>query len=124
MIGLDSLTRPALLRIVGAFGWSRWIVEPGRSLERAPELFSGYLKCRRAIRIQRTVLSLDVDFRHEPVSASHDGLQILRLRRIVLQGPADLSDRGIDALLDVDEDILAPQFAGDLLPRHKLAMLF
>ena len=31
---------------------------------------------------------------------------------------------GIDSLLDVDEDVLAPQFAGDLLSRHQLAMVF
>src|SRR5438552_17240964 len=105
MIGLDSLMHKLLLRIVWGFRWCLWITEPSRSQERAPELFSGYLEFLPVVRSGR--VPLDADFRHEPVATSHDGLQVLRLGGIVVKGHADFADRGIDSLLDVDEDVLS-----------------
>ena len=50
--------------------------------------------------------------RNETVAAPNHRLEILGLVYVILEGSADFADRGIDSLLDIDEHILAPQFAG------------
>src|SRR5208337_2310347 len=58
--------------------------------------------------------------RDEAIAPANYGLQILRFGGVVTQGASDLAYGGIDSLLDIDEHILAPQFAGDLLARDQL----
>jgi hypothetical protein len=45
---------------------------------------------------------------HEAVTFADNGLQKSRLIRVVAQDEADLSNGCVDALLGVEEDILAP----------------
>src|ERR1700739_4882264 len=42
--------------------------------------------------------------------------------RIVVERLAYLTDRRVNPLLHIDENILAPEFAGDLLARHQLSV--
>src|SRR5579872_7084208 len=60
----------------------------------------------------------------ETIAPPYDSLQVLRLAGIVRQGAANFADSGIDPLFDIDEHILAPQCAGDLLARDQLPALF
>src|SRR5258708_10415236 len=62
--------------------------------------------------------------RDEAIASSDYGLQVLWLVGVVRQGAADLADRGIDSLFDVDKHIFAPQLARDLLASDQLAPFF
>ena len=62
-----------------------------------------------------------MNFSYEPVSPADYSLQITRLRGVILQGAANLADCGVDSLLDVDKNIFAPEFVGDLVTREQLS---
>jgi hypothetical protein len=62
-----------------------------------------------------------LDVRDEPVAFSLNGLDESRIIRRVAQSAADLSDHGIDAGVDVDENVSPPQPVDDLLARDELA---
>src|SRR5579863_4388559 len=62
--------------------------------------------------------------RDEAIAPADHSLEVLRLVGIVGQGAANLADGGIDSLFDVDEDVFAPERAGDLLTRDQLPLLF
>ena len=62
-------------------------------------------------------------WRDEPVSPPGDGLHEPGLFSIVLQYLANLADGGIDAVVGVEEDILAPDPLDDLVPGHQLTSL-
>ena len=47
--------------------------------------------------------------RNEAIAPADHRLKILRFVCVVVQGTANLADRRIDSLLNVNEDILAPQ---------------
>ena len=51
---------------------------------------------------------------------SRNGLDEGRFVRRVAKSPANLSNRGVDAGLDVDEDVLAPQPIDDVFAGHQL----
>lgn len=61
--------------------------------------------------------------RHEAVSAPDYCLQKVRLLRVIVESYADLSDRRIDTLLYVDEDVFSPQCVGNLLAENELALI-
>ena len=63
----------------------------------------------------------DVDGRDEPVAAAGDGFDVRRLIGGIAQRLPDLADRRVDAGLDVDEDVRAPQPLGDLGARDELS---
>ena len=61
------------------------------------------------------------NFAAKAVALSHHRLQELRLLRVILQNLADFPDRGVDALLGIQEDLFAPKpfadlFSGDQFP--------
>ena len=58
----------------------------------------------------------------QAISLSDHRLQVLRAVRVVAQGPADLADDGIDAVLCVEHRVGAPQVADDLLTADQLAV--
>ena len=60
----------------------------------------------------------------ETIAPAYHGLQVLWFIGIVRESAADLADRGINSLLYVDEDILAPQVGGDLVTGDELAAIF
>lgn len=62
------------------------------------------------------------DRRDQTVSLALDGLDILRMVRIVAQAMAELADGGIDAVLGVDEDLSRPEPPGDFRARHQAAL--
>src|ERR1700689_4614401 len=62
--------------------------------------------------------------RHKTIAASDNRLQIVRLARVVAEGAANFADRRVDALVDVDENILAPERAGNLLAGYELPFIF
>jgi hypothetical protein len=66
---------------------------------------------------------LQADFAHEAIAFADDRLQKLRLYRIIVKRHANFADRGIDALLDVDENIFAPQNVGNLFACDQLALV-
>ena len=63
----------------------------------------------------------DVDGRDEPVAATGDGFDVRRPIGGVAQRLPDLADRGVDAGLDVDEDVRPPEPLGDLGARDELS---
>ena len=48
----------------------------------------------------------------------------MRLASVVAEGAANFADRGVDALVNVDENILAPERRGDLLAGYELPFIF
>src|SRR5664280_1089603 len=58
--------------------------------------------------------------RSKAVPLAHHGCYEARLLRVVPQRQADLADCGVDAVNDIDEDVLAPQALGDLFARDQL----
>src|SRR5580698_10038456 len=97
-----------------------WI-QAGGSHNGATELFRGNSKCFAHCRIAGIFLGSGRD---EAIAPSDHSLQVLRLVNIVCQGSANLADGGINSLFDVDEDVFAPQFVGDLLAGDQLPPLF
>lgn len=58
----------------------------------------------------------------EAIAAADDGVKIVRLVGIVGESAADLANRGIDSLFDIDEHIFAaPQLGGDLAAGNQLS---
>ena len=57
----------------------------------------------------------------EAVAAAHDGLHKARLFRVVAEGLADFADGGVDAVLGIDEDFVAPKAFGDFGARDEVA---
>jgi hypothetical protein len=51
----------------------------------------------------------------EAVSLPDYGFYESRLLRVVAQCYADLADSSVDAVIDVEEDVLAPEAPGNLL---------
>jgi hypothetical protein len=64
------------------------------------------------------------DWTDEAVAAAHDGLDETRLFRVVAKGLADFADGGIDTVLGVDEDFVAPEALGDLRASDDFAFAF
>src|SRR5450631_3733068 len=63
-------------------------------------------------------------FGYEAVSLAGDGLDEAGLVGIVAQGLADFPNRGVDAVLGIDEDVLAPEALDDFLARDDGAVFF
>src|SRR5450631_3372497 len=63
-------------------------------------------------------------FGYEAVSLAGDGLDEAGLGGIVAQGLADFPNRGVDAVLGIDEDVLAPEALDDFLARDDGAVFF
>ena len=59
----------------------------------------------------------------EPISAARDSLKETWIVRIVVQDLADLPDGGVDAIVGIDEDFLAPNPLHDLFAGDKFAVL-
>jgi hypothetical protein len=51
----------------------------------------------------------------EAVALADDGLDETGFLRVIAESHADLADRGIDAVIDIDEDVLAPEAGRDFL---------
>src|ERR1700694_2714141 len=70
--------------------------------------------------------SWQVDFHHgcdEPVSPARDGLHKAWLLRIVLHHLPNLADRGVDAAVGIEEDVLTPDPLDDLVAGDQLPSL-
>jgi hypothetical protein len=61
---------------------------------------------------------------YEAITFSGDGLDESRALGIVFQGLPDFPDRGVDAVLGVDEDIFAPEAVANFLAGDDAALLF
>ena len=59
----------------------------------------------------------------ETISPADHGLNITRLVRIVFQDLPHATNRGIDAVVRVQENVLAPDSFYNLVSGHKLATL-
>src|SRR6202034_2559024 len=59
----------------------------------------------------------------ETISLAGDGLYETRLFRIILQNLPDLTNRTVDAVIGVEEDILAPDSRDDVLPANDLSLM-
>src|SRR5215471_1594158 len=99
-------------------GWTLRIVgiEPCGRHDCPPQLFGRDDTLGHRIRI-----SVAANVSDETISSSYYRLEVLRLPRIVLQGHADLADRGVNSLFDVDENVFAPKGGCNLLAGHELA---
>src|SRR5262249_1295690 len=51
----------------------------------------------------------------EAVAFADNGFKESGLLRVITQRPANLADSGVDAVIDINEDVLAPNLASDLL---------
>ena len=69
-------------------------------------------------------LALRLDHGNEAVSPSGDGLHESRSLGVVLQYLANLADGGVDAVVGVEEDVLAPNPFYDLVTGHELPSSF
>ena len=58
---------------------------------------------------------------YKSVPSSGDSLDKARLFGIVFEDLADFSDRGIDCVIGIKKDVLAPKLLNDLFPRYQLA---
>jgi hypothetical protein len=58
---------------------------------------------------------------YKSVTSPCDGLDKSRLIGIVFEDLADFPDRGIDCVIGIKEDVLAPKPFNDLFPRYQLA---
>ena len=56
----------------------------------------------------------------EPIPLGRYRLDVARVRGVVTQRPANLADRGVQGVVDVQDDIPAPDAFGDLLAEHEL----
>ncbi len=56
----------------------------------------------------------------EPITLGRYRLDVSRARRVVPQGTANLADRGVQRVVDVQHDIPPPDALGDLLAEHEL----
>lgn len=65
----------------------------------------------------------DIHRPDEPVALARHRLHERRRVRRIAKRLANLADRGVDAGVDVDEDVLAPESIDDLAPRDELAAL-
>src|SRR5580700_8724596 len=75
-------------------------------------------------RIWVTVAHMFVCFEdrgNETVSLSGDGLDESRLLPVVFQCVANLPDGRVDAVVGIEEDVLAPELLDDLFAGHKQA---
>ena len=60
----------------------------------------------------------------EPISSADHGFYKTRLLRVISQRRPDFADGGIDAMVNIEEDILAPEPLGDFLAGYQLATAF
>jgi hypothetical protein len=60
--------------------------------------------------------------RSEAVSLSNDGFNKTRLLRIIPEHDANLADRGVDTVVDVQKNALTPKALSNLFAGHQFAM--
>src|SRR5690242_1947567 len=63
--------------------------------------------------------AIDGNWSGKAVALPYYGFDKAGLLRVVAKGKSDLADRRIDAVVDVDEDVLAPEAGGDLFARDQ-----
>src|ERR1700758_2738204 len=105
--GLRRVVVPCL-RLLWIFGRSLFFfvlrMQAGRSHNRLTE----FLKRNFGAACAGRRFLWGAELGDESVSVSDDRLQILRLRRIILQSHANLADSRIDAHLDVNKYVFSP----------------
>src|SRR5436305_14905148 len=71
--------------------------------------------------LYRIVITCDLG--NESVAFADYGPNETWLDIINIQGDTNFADGGVDALFDIDEEILTPQLGGDLLARQNVGLI-
>src|SRR5690348_11471344 len=108
---------PQLRGLALALSWTTWVVgiQTSRGHHGTSEFLGGKHDLFRIV--------ITGDLRNEAVAFADYGPNETWLDIIIIQGDTNLADRGVNSLFDIDEEILTPQFRGNLLAGQNVGLI-